>query len=153
MDQMPPILLVEDNEDDVETTRRALANAKLSNPLVVARDGVEALDYLFGTGPHTGRDLSVQPIVVLLDLNLPRVNGLKVLETIRAREVTAGLRVVVITSSSDPQDIAAATDLRVDGYVQKPVDFEGFVVVARKVGLYWAVDGPAAPSDPAGKPQ
>src|SRR5687768_4289177 len=117
MDQMPPILLVEDNEDDVEITRLALANAKLSNPLVVARDGVWDLDYLFGAGPHTGRDLSVQPIVVLLDLNLPRVNGLKVLETIRAREVTAGLRVVVITSSSDPQDIAAATDLRVDGYV------------------------------------
>jgi CheY-like chemotaxis protein len=154
MDLRRPILLVEDNEDDIESTRRAFDSAKLSNPLVVARDGVEAIDYLFGSGRHAGRDLSVQPVVVLLDLKLPRLNGLQVLETIRDHDLTAGLRVVVITSSNDPQDIVTAANLRVDGYMQKPVDFENFVLAAREVGLYWSVaSSTAAMSDAVMAPQ
>jgi two-component system response regulator len=134
-----PILLVEDNRDDVELTITALAEAKITNPVVVARDGVEALDYLFGTGSHAGRDAKDQPVVVLLDIKLPLLNGLDVLKRIRADERTRRTPVVMLTSSPEPVDIANTYDLGANGYVRKPVEFENFVTAARQLGLYWTV--------------
>jgi two-component system, response regulator len=134
-----PILLVEDNDDDVELTTMAFAKAKITNPLLVVRDGVEALDYLFATGAHAGRDASQQPVVVLLDLKLPKVGGLEVLKRIREDERTKRLPVVVLTTSNEQQDLLAAGDLHANSFVRKPVDFESFLVAARQIGLYWTV--------------
>lgn len=133
------ILLVEDNRDDVELTVMALTEAKITNPVVVARDGVEALDYLLGTGTHAGRDASEQPVVVLLDIKLPRLNGIDVLKRMRADERTRRTPVVMLTSSTEHTDIAQTYDLGANSYVQKPVEFEGFVSAARQLGLYWTV--------------
>jgi two-component system response regulator len=133
------ILLVEDNADDVELTTLALAEAKITNPVVVARNGVEALDYLFGTGPHAGRDIADQPVVVLLDIKLPLLSGIDVLRRMREDERTRRTPVVMLTSSKEQVDIAATYDLGANSYVQKPVDFENFVVAARQLGLYWTV--------------
>jgi two-component system, response regulator len=133
------ILLVEDNADDVELTTLALAEAKITNPVVVARNGVEALDYLFGTGPHAGRDSADQPVVVLLDIKLPLLSGIDVLRRMREDERTRRTPVVMLTSSKEQVDIAATYDLGANSYVQKPVDFENFVVAARQLGLYWTV--------------
>jgi two-component system, response regulator len=134
-----PILLVEDNPDDVELTVMALKESKITNPVVIARNGVEALDYLFGTGSHAGRDVSVQPVVVLLDIKLPLLSGIDVLRRMREDERTRRTPVVMLTSSDESGDIAATYDLGANSYVRKPVEFEGFVVAARQLGLYWTV--------------
>ena len=133
------ILLVEDNPDDVELTRIAFAEAKIANELVVMRDGAEALDYLFAQGNHAGRDPTDLPSIVLLDLNLPKVDGREVLQAVRANEATRTLPVVVLTTSTEPFDVEASYALGVNSYIQKPVDFEQFVWAVKQVGLYWLV--------------
>jgi two-component system response regulator len=131
------ILLVEDNPDDEALTLRALRKANVRNEVVVARDGVEALDYLFATGPHTGRDTSVLPQVVLLDLKLPRLDGLEVLRRLRADARTKVLPVVILTSSNEEEDRVAGYELGANSYVRKPVDFGHFAEAVRQLGLYW----------------
>ncbi len=133
------ILLVEDNEDDIELTTMAFTRAKIANPLIVVRDGVEALEYLFGEGHYAGRDLDEQPVVVLLDLKLPRLGGLEVLKRIREDARTKRIPVVILTTSTEQQDLATAGDLHANSYVRKPVDFDNFVAAARQIGLYWTV--------------
>ena len=133
------ILLVEDNPDDVELTRIAFHEAKVANRLVVVRDGAEALDYLFARGVHAGRDPDDLPSIVLLDLNLPRVDGREVLQAIRENPRTRSLPVVVLTTSTEPFDLESAYALGVNSYIQKPVDFERFVWAVKQVGLYWLV--------------
>jgi two-component system response regulator len=133
------ILLVEDNPSDIELTKRALANANIANKVVVAEDGQEALDYLFGTGHYAGRDAAPLLAVVLLDLKLPKVDGLDVLRRIRADERTKRLPVVILTSSQEEQDIAAGYDLGANSYIRKPVDFLKFAEAIKTLGLYWLV--------------
>jgi CheY-like chemotaxis protein len=131
------ILLIEDNDDDVELTRIAFEHAKLDARLEVVRDGAEALDYLFARGKHADRDPSKLPAIVLLDLNLPKVDGREVLQAIRADEATQKLPVVVLTTSSEPFDIDAAYAAGANSYIRKPVDFEQFVWAVQQVGVYW----------------
>jgi CheY-like chemotaxis protein len=133
------ILLVEDNPDDVELTRIAFDEAKIANRLIVVSDGVQALDYLFARGAHADRDPDDLPSIVLLDLNLPKVDGREVLQAIRADERTKTLPVVVLTTSTEPFDVEASYALGVNSYIQKPVDFEQFVWAVKQVGLYWLV--------------
>ena len=133
----PTVLLVEDNPDDVELTRRALARTDILNRLVVATDGEEALDYLFGLRAYAGRDPLDLPHVVLLDLKLPKISGLDVLRRIRADETTRRLPVIILTTSREERDIAGSYDLGANSYVRKPVDFGQFVEAARTLGLYW----------------
>jgi two-component system response regulator len=133
------IMIVEDNEDDLELTLRAFAKNKILNEIVIARDGVEALDYLFGTGVHEGRDLHVMPEVILLDLNMPRMSGIETLKRIRADERTKLLPVVVLTSSDEEQDMTASYECGVNSYIRKPVDFNQFVDSVRQLSLYWMV--------------
>lgn len=133
------ILLVEDNPDDVELTRIAFAEAKIANPLVVVGDGAEALDYLFARGQYADRSADDLPAIVLLDLNLPKIDGREVLQTIRAHDRTRSLPVVVLTTSAEPFDVEASYALGVNSYIQKPVDFERFVWAVKQVGLYWLV--------------
>ena len=133
------ILLVEYNPDDVELTRIAFNEAKVANHLVVARDGADALDYLFARGKHAGRNPDELPSIVLLDLNLPKVDGREVLQAIRENEKTRSLPVVVLTTSAEPFDVEASYALGVNSYIQKPVDFERFVWAVKQVGLYWLV--------------
>ena len=133
------ILLVEDNPDDEALTLRALKKNNLANEVVVARDGVEALDYLFGAGAYAGRDVSQLPKLVLLDLNLPRLSGLDVLRRIRLEPTTQILPVVVLTSSKEEHDVVESYRLGANSYVRKPVDFVEFVEAARQLGLYWLV--------------
>ena len=140
-------LIVEDSADDAELTLRAFKKAHISNEILRAKDGVEALDYLLARGPHAGRDPSELPAVVLLDLNLPRVGGLQVLETIRATEHTRHLPVVILTSSDEEKDRLAAYRQFANSYVRKPVDYDQFTVAARDLGLYWLVlNRPAPPA-------
>lgn len=131
------ILLVEDNADDEALTLRSLRQNNIQNEVVVARDGVEALDFLFGTGKCAGRDVWVLPQVVLLDLKLPRVDGLEVLKRIRADERTRLLPVVILTSSNEEQDLVNGYGLGANSYVRKPVDFGRFSEAVRQLGLYW----------------
>lgn len=131
------ILLVEDNPDDEALTLHAFQEQNLANQVMVVRDGVQALDYLFGCGVHTGRDLARPPAVVLLDLKLPRVDGLEVLRQIRANERTRFQPVVVLTSSTEERDVVESYRLGCNSYVRKPVDFDEFVGAARQLGLYW----------------
>ncbi|HEY1140872.1 MAG TPA: response regulator [Lysobacter sp.] len=133
------ILLVEDNPDDVELTRLAFEEANVANHLVVVRDGAEALDYLFARGRYASRDATALPSIVLLDLNLPKLDGREVLQAIRADAVTRDLPVIVLTTSAEPFDVEASYALGVNSYIQKPVDFEQFVWAVRQVGLYWLV--------------
>ena len=133
------ILLVEDNPDDEVLTRRALRKNNIGNELVVARDGEEALDYLFGTGLYEGLDLGVMPQVVLLDLKLPKVDGLEVLRRMRADERTRLLPVVILTSSREQQDLADGYGYGANSYIRKPVDFAQFIEAVRQLGLYWLV--------------
>ncbi|HJW04310.1 MAG TPA: response regulator [Azospira sp.] len=139
------ILLVEDNPDDIELTRLAFEESRLANRLVVARDGQEALDYLFGEGIHAGRDLSDMPQMILLDLNLPKLDGREVLQRIRANERTRYIPVIVMTTSREESDLFATYDLGANSFVQKPVDFASFVEAVRQVGLYWLVLNVNAP--------
>jgi two-component system, response regulator len=131
------ILLVEDNESDEQLTIHALKKSAVVERITVARDGEEALDYLFGTGTHRGRDVGDLPAVVLLDLNLPKIGGLHVLRRIRADERTKRLPVVVLTSSDEEEDVIDSYDLGANAYVRKPVDFEEFAIAARAVGVFW----------------
>jgi len=140
-----PILLVEDNADDELLTLRALKKNRILNEVVVARDGVEALEYLFATGPHAGRDLAVQPQVVLLDLNLPRVGGLEVLRRIRDDERTKLLAVVVLTSSKEEEDVLRSYSVGANSYVRKPVEFDKFSEAVKMLGLYWLLLNESAP--------
>ena len=133
------ILLVEDNPDDVTLTLRALKKNNLTNEVIVATDGVEALDYLFGTGAHAGRDVADMPDIVLLDLKLPRLGGLEVLQKIRADVRTKLLPVVILTSSTEEQDLLEGYSLGANSYVRKPVNFVEFVEATRELGLYWLV--------------
>ena len=131
------ILLVEDNPDDEELTLRALKTNNIQNRVIVARNGVEALDYLFGTGAHSGRDVRDLPAVTLLDLKLPKIDGLEVLRRIRADERTKLLPVVILTSSKEEQDVVSGYSIGCNSYVRKPVNFDEFVQAARQLGLYW----------------
>lgn len=133
------ILLVEDNPDDEVLTLRALKKNNIGNEVVVARDGAEALDYLFGAGAYAARDLSVMPQVVLLDLKLPKVDGLEVLRRMRADERTKLLPVVILTSSREQQDLVDGYGYGANSYIRKPVDFAQFMEAVRQLGLYWLV--------------
>lgn len=133
------ILLVEDNPDDEALTLRALKKNNILNEVTVVRDGAEALDYLFCQGAYAGRDASLQPTVILLDLKLPKVSGLEVLKRLRADARTRLLPVVILTSSKEEQDIVAGYQLGVNSYIRKPVDFTQFMEAIRQVGLYWLV--------------
>jgi len=144
----PIILLAEDNPNDEELTLRALKKYKVSNEVVVVRDGQEALDYLFSTGQHAGRSLSLQPQVVLLDINLPKVNGLEVLKRIRGDKRTRMLPVVMLTSSAEERDRFTAYDNFANSYIQKPVDFDRFTEAVRELGLYWLVLNQPPPPGP-----
>ncbi len=131
------ILLVEDNADDVDLTLRALRQHNVQNEVVVVRDGVEALDYIFTTGAHASRDPGTRPAVVLLDLKLPKIDGLEVLRRIRADERTETLPVVILTSSKEEQDLVNGYKLGANSYVQKPVDFTQFSEAVKQLGMYW----------------
>jgi two-component system response regulator len=139
------ILLVEDNARDEALTLRALKKNNIANDVVVARDGVEALDYLFRTGTYAGQEMQEIPQLVLLDLKLPKVDGLQVLQKIREDEHTRRLPVVIFTSSSEEEDIIKSYDLGANSYVRKPVDFEQFLEATKQLGLYWLVLNEVAP--------
>ena len=132
-----PILLVEDNPDDVELTLRALRKNNIQNEVIVAIDGVEALDYLFGKGKYEGRDRNQRPVLVLLDLKLPKLDGLEVLKHIRTDEFTKLMPVVILTSSKEESDIVSGYELGANSYIRKPVDFGQFTEAVRQLGLYW----------------
>lgn len=133
------ILLVEDNPDDEALAIRALKKSNLANEIAVARDGVEALDFLFCKGSHADRDPHDAPVVVLLDLKLPKVDGLEVLKKVKTDERTRRLPVVIMTSSSEEQDIVNSYDLGANSYIRKPVDFNQFTEAVAQLGLYWLV--------------
>jgi two-component system response regulator len=133
------ILLVEDSPDDVDLTLRALKKSNVLNEVVVVRDGAEALDYLFATGTYSGGDSAVMPELVLLDLKLPKVDGLEVLRQIRADERTKLLPVVILTSSNEQRDVMESYKLGANSYIRKPVDFDQFIESVRQLGLYWLV--------------
>lgn len=139
------ILLVEDNPDDEALTLRALKKNNIGNELVVVHDGAEALDFLFGTGAFVGRDPSLLPQVVLLDLKLPKIDGLEVLRRVRENPITQLLPVVILTSSKEEQDMITSYKLGANSYVRKPVDFNQFVTAVRQLGLYWLVLNEAPP--------
>lgn len=139
------ILLVEDNPDDVELTMRALKKNNIRNEIIVAKDGVEALDYLFGTGKYEGRDLNDMPTLIVLDLKLPKVDGLEVLRRIRADERTRLLPVVILTSSKEEQDLVRGYSLGTNSYVRKPVDFNQFTNAVGLLGLYWLLINESPP--------
>jgi len=131
------ILLVEDNPDDVELTRIAFAESGSSYHLIVVSDGAEAVDYLLARGAHAARDPNELPALVLLDLNLPKLDGREVLQVIRNNPATKTLPVVVLTTSAEPYDVDRVYELGANSYIQKPVEFERFVEVVRQIGLYW----------------
>ena len=133
------ILLVEDNPDDVQLTLRALKKNKIMNEVVVAQDGVEALEYLFGTGKYAGRDTKVLPQVVLLDLKMPRMDGHEVLQRIRKDERTKLLPIVILTTSSEDRDRVESYKVGANSYIRKPVDFNQFAEAVQQLGLYWLV--------------
>ena len=127
-----PIVLIEDNEDDIVLTRRALTTNNIRNPLVIARDGAEALELLLGTNGNT-----VKPAVILLDLHLPKVDGLSVLKQLRDDARTSNTPIVVLTSSKEEEDVIAGYELHANSYIRKPVDFDQFTEVVRQIGMYW----------------
>jgi two-component system response regulator len=133
------ILLVEDNPDDELLTLRALKKNNIANEVVIARDGVEALDFLFATGAHAGRDTAVQPQVVLLDLNLPRISGHEVLKRLRADARTRHLPIVVLTSSKEEEDLLESYSNGANAYVRKPVEFSQFTEAVKTLGLFWLI--------------
>ncbi len=139
------ILLVEDNPDDEALTLRAFKKNNIKNDVVVAHDGVEALDYLFGTGTYAGRDSNATPAVVLLDIKLPKIDGLEVLRRLREDERTKLTPVVILTSSKEEQDLVRGYALGANSYVRKPVDFSQFTEAVRQLGMYWLVLNEPAP--------
>lgn len=140
------VLLVEDNRDDEELTRLAFESSQVLHRMVVVRDGAEALEFLFRTGPHAGRDAAVEPQVILLDLKLPKVSGLEVLRRLRADARTALIPVVVLTSSKEEEDLVRSYQLGANAYVRKPVDFAEFAEAARQLGIFWLLLNQPAPS-------
>jgi two-component system response regulator len=144
------ILLVEDNPTDEKLTIRAFKKANISNDVFVVRDGAEALDYLFGTGVYAGRDVSALPALTLLDLKLPRIDGLEVLRRLRADERTKLMPVLILTSSKEDEDIARSYAFGANAYVRKPVDFNQFVSAAQTLGLFWLLlnESPPVPRGP-----
>jgi two-component system, response regulator len=139
------ILLVEDNPDDVTLTERALKKSHILNKLIVTKDGAEALDFIFGTGTYSDRDMSIMPEVVLLDLKLPKIDGLEVLKRIRSDKRTKLLPVVILTSSKEEKDLINGYTLGANSYIRKPVNFNQFVEAIRQLGLYWLVLNEAPP--------
>jgi two-component system, response regulator len=139
------ILLVEDNADDELLTLRALKKNNIRNEVVVARDGSEALDYLFGAGIHAGRDLTVMPQIILLDLKLPKVDGFEVLGRVRSSEASKFLPVVILTTSNEDQDRIRGYGLGANSFVRKPVEFDKFIEAVRQLGLYWLILNETAP--------
>ncbi len=139
------IMLVEDNPDDEALTIRALKKNNILNEVVIARDGVEALDYLFGEGSYEGRDTNIMPEVILLDLKLPKINGLEVLKRIRSDSRTKLQPVVILTSSKEDKDIIDSYGLGANSYIRKPVDFDQFTEAIKQLGLYWLVVNVAPP--------
>lgn len=137
MDKRKTILLVEDNPDDLELTLLALKRINLSQDIVVARDGREALDYLFGEGAYADRDTRELPTMALLDLKLPKINGLEVLQRVRSEPRTRRLPIVVLTSSGERGDVISSYELGANSYIRKPVDFQEFNEVLRQLSLYW----------------
>lgn len=144
------ILLVEDNPDDELLTLRAFRKSNIRNPVVVVRDGAEALDYLFARGAHAGRDPNVLPQVVLLDIHLPKLDGLAVLRHIREDERTRLLPVVMLTSSNEERDLSGSYELGVNSYVRKPVDVTAFFDAVRQLGMYWLLINEPSPRAPRG---
>lgn len=132
-------MLVEDNPDDILLTKRALSKNSILNEVVVANDGVQALDYLFGRGKWEGRDTSLKPEVVLLDLKMPKMGGLEVLKEIRENKLTKRLPVIILTTSKEESDVAKGYDLGANSYICKPVDFNQFHEAIKQLGLYWLV--------------
>ena len=145
------ILLVEDNPDDEMLTLRALKKNNIVNEVIVVRDGAEALEYLFGTGQYVKRDLSIMPAVILLDLKLPKVDGLEVLRRMRADDRTRRLPVVILTSSKEEQDIVSSYDRGANSYVHKPVDFDKFTQAVGQLGLYWLLLNELPPKEGTSK--
>ncbi len=141
------IMLVEDNPDDVDLTLRAFRKNNIANNTVVVHDGVEALDYLFGQGAYANRNIKEQPRLILLDLKLPKMNGLQVLEKIRATESTKLLPVVILTSSKEETDLISSYKTGANSYVRKPVDFNQFVEAVRNIGLYWLLINESPPEN------
>ena len=141
------ILLVEDNPDDEELTLHAFRANQIVNRVVVAHDGVEALDYLFAQGAYAGRDVTSLPAVALLDLNLPKIDGLQVLARVRADERTRGLPVVILTSSKEQDDLLRSYGLGANSYIRKPVDFDQFTEVVRQLGEYWLLSNEPPQAD------
>jgi CheY-like chemotaxis protein len=145
------ILLVEDNPDDIELTLRALSKNNILNEVVLARDGKEAIDYLYGTGAYVGRDARVQPVVIFLDLKLPKLSGIDVLTRLRADERTRLIPVVVLTSSKEEEDMIASYALGANSYIRKPIDFDQFMDAIRQLGMYWLVLNQPPPGCGKGK--
>ena len=146
MEKMKPILLVEDNEDDIDLTLLCLKKNNIANRVDVVRDGAEALDYIFGLGRYASRDLSDRPAVILLDLNLPKVSGLEVLTKVRSEERTKRLPIVVFSTSNEEKDIARSYDGGANSYIRKPVDLAQFNEAIRQLGLYWVLLNEHPPS-------
>lgn len=143
------ILLVEDNPDDEALTLRALKKNKIGNQVIVARDGAEALDFLFGTGSYAGRDITVMPAITLLDLKLPKIDGLEVLQRVRSDQRTSLIPIVILTSSREEQDLIKGYSLGANSYIRKPVDFTQFLEAVRQLGLYWLVLNESPPKTAA----
>lgn len=135
--QAVELLLIEDNPEDLELTQRALKKANLTNRIQVARDGVEALEFIFCEGPHAMRNIADGPKLILLDLKLPKIDGLEVLRRLKGDPRTRAIPVVVLTSSKEQRDVVESYELGVNSYIVKPVDFEGFAAAVQKLGLYW----------------
>jgi two-component system, response regulator len=145
------ILLIEDDPSDIALTKRAFEKARITNRLMVAEDGREALDYLLGEGAHAARDTADQPLLTLLDLKLPKITGLEVLRRIRTEAITRRLAVVVLTSSTEDQDVARSYDLGINSYIRKPVDFNQFARAVEQLGLYWLVLNEPPPNGDGGQ--
>lgn len=146
------ILLVEDNRSDELLTLRAFKKANIANEIVVVRDGAEALDYLFGTGPYVGRDTSDLPTLTLLDMNLPRIDGAEVLSRLRADERTKYLPIVMLTASKEEADVIRTHSFGVNAYVCKPVDFGAFVEAVKTIGVFWLLLNEPPPSPHRARP-